>query len=285
MTASDDPPPTEGFNLVGEVFEVEAFAGTGEQATEFDDYIAIVIRYTAEDLAKAGVTDPSQLRIWYWDTEVDPPCWVCLRSVVDPVARTVTARVKHLTTFALMVDPDLPALTDVKGHWAETDVLRLASIGAVSGYEDGTFRPELAVTRAQFAKFLAAAPGLKPGHEAFLAAFKDAPAIPSWAVPYMAACVREGVLTGSDGLLRPNDTITRTEAAAMLARALGLGGELGGVLTFTDAGSLPGWALGYIYQASSQGLILGMPDGSFRPSDNLTRARAVTILSGVLNLN
>lgn len=231
------------------------------------------------------MTDPSQLRIWYWDTEVDPPCWVCLPSVVDPVARTVTARVKHLTTFALMVDPDFPPLTDVKAHWAEADVLRLASIGAVSGYEDGTFRPELAVTRAQFAKFLAAALGLEPGHEAFLAAFKDAAAVPSWAVPYVAACVREGVLSGWDGLLRPNDAITRAEGTAMLARALGLGGELGGVVTFTDAGSLPGWALGYIYQASSHGLIRGMPDGSFRPADKLTRAQAVTILSRALNLD
>jgi len=59
-----------------------------------------------------------------------------------------------------MVDPDFPALPDADGHWAEEAIFHLASVGAASGFEDGTFRPELAVTRAQFAKFLAVSLGL-----------------------------------------------------------------------------------------------------------------------------
>jgi hypothetical protein len=44
--------------------------------------------------------------------------------------------------------------------------------------------------------------------------------VPAWAKPYVAACVREGIMAGSNGLIRPNETITRAEAVTILSRAL-----------------------------------------------------------------
>ena len=39
--------------------------------------------------------------------------------------------------------------SDVKGHWAEAEIARAASLGWIMGYEDGTFRPDQPITRAE----------------------------------------------------------------------------------------------------------------------------------------
>ena len=208
---------------------------------------------------------------------------MALPTVVDEAAGTVSTTVDHLTTFTAMADPDFPALPDAAGNWAEAAILRLASLGAVSGFEDGTFRPDLAVTRAQFAKFIvkslgiAEASSLPPG-------IKDAAAVPAWAVPFVGACVRDHILTGSDGFVRPNDTITRAEAAAMIVRALKLSLDAGGSLGFADAAAVPGWATAYVGEAVAHGLITGLPGNVFDPFGKLTRAQAVTILARALDL-
>jgi hypothetical protein len=142
-------------------------------------------------------------------------------------AGTLTAVVDHLTPFAAMVDPDFPPLpdaagqwADAAGHWAEAAILRLASVGAVSGFEDGTFRPDLAVTRAQFARFLAVALGLEPG-TAIPAVFADAAAVPGWAQARVAAMAEHGIMGGMPGgVFDPSATLTRAQAVTVLSRAM-----------------------------------------------------------------
>lgn len=279
--------PSTGGNPCLGVYDIEmSLAADGSGVHELDRSLTIVFHFTPESLAAAGITDPSQLRIWYWDTTAAPPCWVALPTIVDLVAGTASVTIDHLTTFAAMVDPGFPALPDVAGHWAETDILRLASLGAVSGFEDGSFRPELAVTRAQFAKFLAVSLGLAEG-TALPGEFSDGTAVPAWARPYVAACVREGILTGSNGWLRPNDTITRAEAAVMIIRALGIvpsASSAQQVLAFSDAASIPDWAAAYVGEAVARGIMTGLPGNVFDASGTLTRAQAVTILSRVIDL-
>ena len=285
VSPADSPPETAGFLVVGAVYDIVlTVASTGEPVERLEEGITVVWHYTEEELAEAGVSDPSLLRLWYWDLRAEPPCWVALPTVVDEAAGTLTAVVDHLTLFAAMVDPDFPPLPDAAGHWAEAEILRLASVGAVSGFEDGTFRPDLAVTRAQFAKFLAVSLGLEPG-TAIPDTFADAQAVPDWAAPYVSACLREGIMMGSDGLLRPSDTITRAEAAAMAARALDLavgGADLSAV--FADAEAIPDWARSCIAEVVEAGVMEGMPGGVFDPSGTLTRAQAVTILSRAMDI-
>jgi len=113
----------------------------------------------------------------------------------------------------------------------------------------------------------------------------DAASVPDWALPSVSACVREGIMTGSAGLLRPADTITRAEAAAMVARALQLeatGADLSAI--FVDAPSIPDWAQGCISAAVEYGVMEGLPGGVFDPSGTLTRAQAVTILSRAMDI-
>jgi parallel beta-helix repeat protein len=290
---AENPPPTDGNPNLG-AYDVELKdAKTGQAITELTKSITITFHFTAAMLAAAGVTDPHDLVIWYWDEDAEPAaCWVALPTVVGEVAGAISATVDHLTTFIAMVDEDFPKLGDIAGHWAQTDILRLASYGAVNGFDDGTFRPEAGVTRAQFAKFIVATLGLTPG-TALPVRFKDASDAQDWAVPYLAACLRDGIMTGADGLLRPNATITRAEAAAMVVRVLGLaaggsGASAGGggapAITFADAASIPAWAATLVAEAVDHGLIEGLPGSIFSPAGTLTRAQAVTILSHAADL-
>jgi len=48
----------------------------------------------------------------------------------------------------------LAKFTDIEGHWAKESIEKAANVGAVSGYDDGTFRPDEPLTRAQIAKIL-----------------------------------------------------------------------------------------------------------------------------------
>lgn len=95
--------------------------------------------------------------------------------------------------------------------------------GIINGYSDGTFRPKELVTRGQMAAFLVR--GFKLQNEKTIQ-FKDV-ASQSAAYPYVRKLVYSGITKGySDGTFRPYATLTRTETAIFLARALGYSKEL-----------------------------------------------------------
>jgi len=54
----------------------------------------------------------------------------------DPGTGTITATVDHLTVFAVMAAPGLKVPTDLHGHWAQADVLKLVSLGIAAGFEE-----------------------------------------------------------------------------------------------------------------------------------------------------
>jgi len=116
--------------------------------------------------------------------------------------------------------------------------------------------------------------------------FGDLADIQTWAMPYVSACVRDGIMTGANGLLRPNDTITRAEAAAMLVRALGHTPVDGGIrAVYADGDSVPDWAAGYVGRVTISRLMTGKPGNLFDPAGTLTRAEAVTVLSRAVDMN
>ncbi|MDR0839654.1 MAG: S-layer homology domain-containing protein [Oscillospiraceae bacterium] len=92
--------------------------------------------------------------------------------------------------------------------------------GIVLGYDDGTFKPNLSVTREQMAAVmyryaywrkedLTVTPGAGQ-------TFPDFPKISSYALVPMQWAVDKGVLTGSDGKLLPQDTATRAQVAQIV---------------------------------------------------------------------
>lgn len=90
-----------------------------------------------------------------------------------------------------------------------------------------------------------------------------------------------GYAQGSGGLFRPNQPVTRAEAAAMLARATGLAAKEERADAFADAASIPAWAKGSVGAAAEAGYMTGYPNGAFGALDPITRAEAVVTLDRV----
>src|SRR5690606_19454530 len=135
LAAGEQPLLGAGLTLVDDlIYEVLILDAEGEQVRRFDAPLTLVFRRPAGDTPPG--TAPEHLLAFYWDEGLE--AWIALPSRRSADARTVTAQVDHLTIFALLAAPDLTQPVDVRGHWAEADVYKLLSTGAVTGFTDGT---------------------------------------------------------------------------------------------------------------------------------------------------
>jgi uncharacterized protein YraI len=108
---------------------------------------------------------------------------------------------------------------DVSGQdWFTQDVKSALAAGFVSGYPDGTFRPQDEVSRQEGACMLAKLLKLDGAGDL---SFSDADEIGSWAKASVSGLVAAGIMTGyPDGSFRPQEVITRAEAVVMINKAL-----------------------------------------------------------------
>ncbi len=182
------------------------------------------------------------------------------------------------------------AFTDINGHWAEQDILLMASKGYVSGVGDGLFAPDAAVTRAQFAALLVKALGIAgQGGQAPL--FSDVPD-GYWGAAAIDAAAQHGLVSGvGNGLFQPDSPITREELAVMVVRALqwkGAGADLTPeqvdqtLSGYTDAGQLDGWSREAVAACINRGLISGRSAASLSGQSDTSRAEAVVVLEKLL---
>lgn len=168
-----------------------------------------------------------------------------------------------------------PSFTDTTNHWAANAISTLASRGIITGYPDGTFKPDNPVSRAEIVKMLVLATGLQSSEGR--TTFTDE--IPAWAAPYIAVAVDHGLIAGyEDGTFRSDEPLTREQLAVLVARVLG-GGELqGGTTFFSDAGEISDWAAPSVAYVVRLGVFQGYPDGTFRPKQAVTRAEAAMVI-------
>ena len=107
-------------------------------------------------------------------------------------------------------------LSDIQGHWAEENITRWVEAGKLGGYEDGTFRPDNTVTRAEFCTMAATALAL-PADHSVLDQFSDVSA-QSWYADGISAMADMGFISGyGDGTFRPDSTITYQEMVTILS--------------------------------------------------------------------
>lgn len=192
---------------------------------------------------------------------------------------------KKFLPFALtaaMLLPAVPAMAatnDLQGHWAEPTITEWQKKGLIQGYEDGSFKPNSSITRAEFIVLTNNAKGFTEEAKISFLDVKDG----DWFYSAVAKAVAANYVKGyEDGTFHPNQTITRAEAAVILANITGLDANAAGADSFTDAAQIPAWAKGSIGAAAAAGYMSGYPDGSFGASAPITRAEAVSSLNRVL---
>jgi hypothetical protein len=266
----------EGYKLISPVFEL--------LKNQSDNFLKPVKLTFAFDAGVIGANEmPS---VFYYDE--DQKEWVEIGGTAE--GNRITAETDHFTKFAVFAvaksesgQPDEPEwqLSDIDGHWAEAGIQAALQAGIATGYPDGTFRPEGQATRAQFAVMLMNALGAQ-GDGADLA-FGDNALIGSWAKQAVAQAVEAGIINGyQDGSFRPNASITRAEAIAMIARALDLHMESGAATSFADDGDIPLWAKGSAAAAAEHGIVQGRGGNRLAPNAIASRAEAITIILKML---
>ena len=130
---------------------------------------------------------------------------------------SILARLENVTSAEDAGFADVSA-----GDWYATAVNWAASVGVVNGYEDGTFKPNTAITREQLAAILmnyAAYKGEDVSARADLSSYTNQ--LSTWAEEAMQWAVAEELITGvTNDELQPQSSATRAQVAAILQRFL-----------------------------------------------------------------
>lgn len=177
--------------------------------------------------------------------------------------------------------------------WAASAIRQAQTQGFISGFPDGTFRPNSPMTRVQAIVALANGLSLKGGRSESLLAYSDRAQVPSYAIePVAAATERQIVVNYPDpAQLRPLSPITRAETTALVHQALAAMGKADRISSpfipraniasanFVDL-SEQHWAKDFIDPMVRKGWLSGFGDGSFRPEAPMTRAQFAALLVG-----
>lgn len=165
---------------------------------------------------------------------------------------------------------------DIVGHWAANDIMKLANYRLISGYPDGSFRPDNIITRAEFTAIIVRALGLNPWEAKEFSDTRN-----HWAKGVISTAYVHGIISGySESHFGPDDPITREQMAAIIANAFDLQHGVG--KKFTDHNQISPWAVQAVEIVAGYEIIRGYEDGSFRPKNYATRAEASAVISRIL---
>lgn len=185
------------------------------------------------------------------------------------------------------ISPQIPGtqspaakLSDIQNHWAQVSIELLVNKGIISGYEDGTFKPDNHVTRAEFVKMIASAFNLTG--EA-VGEFTDVSS-DHWAYSYIKNASAAGIINGyDDGSFNPEGIITREQAAVIIYRAISFTHNIAeGAFVFGDMSTISDYALRAIIDLADAGLINGTGDGMFSPAVSTTRAQTAVLINNAI---
>ncbi|OCS82941.1 S-layer homology domain-containing protein [Caryophanon tenue] len=169
---------------------------------------------------------------------------------------------------------------DVLGtHRYFPEIMQLQHAGLVHGYPDGTFQPNVSITRKQVLLMLSRDTNVTLRKVRDMIAFKDLvgnPTLEGIAKPFYEA----GIIDGSDGTIRLNNTLTRAQLAKILVNTYGLTMQ-GEVIPFSDVSTQHG-SYHDIQILASNGITTG-DNGEFMPNVPVSRQHFAVFLSRIVN--
>jgi hypothetical protein len=187
-------------------------------------------------------------------------------------------------SFTTMGTTTTPIFSDVPAtYWGYDAIISLASRGIISGYPDGTFRPDAYISRAEFSAMLAKALGLNTSGTT--GTFTDVTAY-DWYYGSVNAAASADLVSGiGDKLFAPNAMITREQMAVAVTKALGSktpatnGTELN---AFIDGSAVSSWAKSGVDESVKAGIVIGMTADTLAPLAEATRAQEAAMIYKML---
>lgn len=169
------------------------------------------------------------------------------------------------------IDPE--EQKDYKDSPYKEEIDRLIAFGIVTAFEDGTFRPENAITRAEFAALVMRARNVENAAGGSELSFSDVDP-ESWAVPAISTVCAMGYMCGTSGdTFAPNDPITMEQAAKVLVKMIG-----GDVLAEWRGG----YPSGYLSYAAQSGVTKGVEKSA---AESLTRGEVAKLFANTIELD
>ena len=205
------------------------------------------VTFVNRKAAELNRTDHFAFLVGYTDGTFGPERNMTRAEVTTMFARLLTEQIEADKTYSNTFS-DVP-----KGYWAANYIGYMQQFGIITGYSDGSFRPDAPVTRAEFAAIASRFEKLTEGSKSFT----DVPDT-YWAARYINFAATRGWVTGySDGTFKPENTITRAEVAAVTCRLLErsadqsyIRGHLKELRTFSDV-TESHWAYWYAMEAAN----------------------------------
>ncbi|MFA9422797.1 MAG: S-layer homology domain-containing protein [Sedimentibacter sp.] len=181
------------------------------------------------------------------------------------------------------VKEDNVLFNDISNHWANSDILDMASLGYVNG-SDGMFRPEDNITRAEFVSLVVRVLGID-SLGTLNASFTDVNE-GNWYSKDVLLAASNGLVKGyEDGTFKPNAPITREEIGSIIGTQLNenLTAQQSDEILSSYTDEISGWAKNSVASAVKAEIIKGLPDNLFGGRQNATRAQASVMLLRFLN--
>lgn len=173
---------------------------------------------------------------------------------------------------------------DIKNNWSEKSILRSVIKGFISGYEDGSFKPDRKITRAEFASVINRAFLKDKTFSESEVTFKDVYKS-DWYYAPIAQVVSNNIMSGyEDNTFRPNSPVTREEAIATLMKFYN-DGETSALFDPADKADISPWAYESIKKAYQNNLISGTNVDSkifIYPKQPVTRAETAVLLDRIV---
>ena len=210
--------------------------------------MTVYAKWVATDIPDQFVKYPHiAYIIGYQDGTVMPEANITRAEVAMIFYRIMTAEVREEGYAATNSFSDVE-----EGAWYNEAVSTLANMGIIKGYEDGTFRPNRTITRAEFATIAA-----RYISEEYVGPNMFEDMEDHWAMEFVNRAAGYGWILGyEDGTFRPERNITRAEAMAMVNRVLKRLPEteddlLEGMRTFSDNMDTAAWYYTVVQEAAN----------------------------------
>ncbi len=174
-------------------------------------------------------------------------------------------------------------------EWAKEAINSLYGMGAISGKSETEFAPNDIITKEELCKIVSVAFGLESGAEDTVQNFDDV-AETAWYNEYIMRCNRNKIINGiGNNLFGVGTAVTREEISVILVRAAEAAGKALDyditIFPFEDEEDISVWAKDSVAVLRECLIIDGVGNGFFAPRENVTRAQAAKMISGVLNFS
>jgi hypothetical protein len=200
--------------------------------------------------------------------------WASKNSALLALGLTATITAPMVAPLVMVAPATAAELSDVRDHWARPFIESLADANIITGFPDGTYKPNQPVTRAQFAAIVRKAFNKDRIRNA--QSFGDVPSN-YWAAPAIRDAYETGFLSGyPNSQFRPEEEIPRVQVLVSLASGLNLKADQTTATTletYADANRIPSYATEGVAAATEDSIVVNYPNINYlNPNEVATRA-------------